>query len=91
MLVPTAASLGERFEWENGLMQDMPLLFCPNCGRESGAGLKFCRACGMNVELTARALAGTLGPAANDHMFGSDRKVDDALVRRYFGAEKMAS
>src|SRR5436190_6089964 len=32
-------------------------MFCPNCGQKNSESQKFCRACGMNLQQTAIALA----------------------------------
>ncbi|HUF05523.1 MAG TPA: zinc ribbon domain-containing protein [Aridibacter sp.] len=33
-------------------------MFCPNCGRDNSAELKFCASCGTNLEAVSRALTG---------------------------------
>ncbi len=59
-------------------------MHCPNCGQETSAELKFCRACGMKLDSVARAL--------NEHI-GSDvpvvaaKKDGETLsVRRFFNS-----
>lgn len=32
-------------------------MHCPNCGTETSAGQKFCRACGLSLERIAQLLA----------------------------------
>lgn len=33
-------------------------MFCPNCGRDNSAELKFCASCGTNLEAVSQALTG---------------------------------
>lgn len=35
-------------------------MYCPNCGGSTTAGLRFCKACGTNVEVVSHALSGHL-------------------------------
>lgn len=35
-------------------------MYCPNCGTETQADKKFCRACGMDLTLIVRAMTGAL-------------------------------
>lgn len=39
-------------------------MYCPNCGGASTAGLRFCKACGTNLEMVSHALGGQLVPPA---------------------------
>ena len=34
-------------------------MFCPNCGKENSAEIKFCASCGTNLEAVSHALTGT--------------------------------
>lgn len=38
-------------------------MFCPKCGVKNVEGVKFCRACGANIQLVPQLLRGELGPA----------------------------
>jgi hypothetical protein len=38
-------------------------MYCPRCAAQNLEGVKFCRACGTNIETVALALAGQLDPA----------------------------
>lgn len=37
-------------------------MYCPNCGIEMAAERKFCRSCGMDLQLIARAMTGDIQP-----------------------------
>lgn len=37
-------------------------MYCPNCGIETAAERKYCRSCGMDLQLIARAMTGDIQP-----------------------------
>jgi hypothetical protein len=36
-------------------------MYCPNCGKENSRGQKFCRSCGMSLQLSSQAVTEFLG------------------------------
>lgn len=38
-------------------------MYCPNCGTETATGVKFCRACGMDLQIVAQILSGEIPTA----------------------------
>ncbi|MFY9608035.1 MAG: zinc ribbon domain-containing protein [Blastocatellia bacterium] len=47
-------------------------MYCPNCGSDNQAGIKFCTRCGTNLEVVQDALTGKLS---------STSKIDQKMVR----------
>ena len=44
-------------------------MYCPNCGSNNQAGIKFCTRCGTNLAVVSEALSGRTGqPAADDRV-----------------------
>lgn len=52
-------------------------MFCPNCGRENSRELKFCVACGTNLEAVSQALTGDSG----DFLTRTDIALDHFIAR----------
>lgn len=52
-------------------------MFCPNCGRDNSRELKFCVACGTNLEAVSQALSGTSG----DLFTRTDMALDNFIAR----------
>jgi Double zinc ribbon len=52
-------------------------MFCPNCGRDNSRELKFCVACGTNLEAVSQALSGTSG----DFFTRTDMALDHLIAR----------
>lgn len=57
------------------------IMFCPNCGIESEINRKFCRSCGMSLEVISHVLTGQFpsaqtgdGVVESEQMFKSDRQ-----------------
>jgi len=52
-------------------------MFCPTCGKENSAEIKFCASCGTNLEAVSHALTGT----EEDFFTRIDGGIDHFLVR----------
>jgi hypothetical protein len=54
-------------------------IICPQCGRESSDGYRFCRTCGTNLADVRRALAGDI--ASEEEVEGAGRRARLRVVR----------
>lgn len=52
-------------------------MFCPTCGRDNSVSLKFCAACGTNLEAVSQALTGS----DDDFFTKIDTSLDNFLAR----------
>ncbi len=49
-----------------GKLQTRKIMYCPNCGTETSESRKFCRSCGMSLEIISQALTGQLQTLPTD-------------------------
>jgi len=52
-------------------------MFCPNCGRDNSRELKFCVACGTNLEAISQALSGS----SDNFLTRTDIALDNFIAR----------
>lgn len=64
-------------------------MYCPRCAAQNLEGVKFCRACGTNIETVALALAGRLDPARTSKAQNSGA-AKTGLEKRSEGLMKIA-
>ena len=63
-------------------------MFCPNCGTRAGAGQKYCRACGLNLDRMAGLLSEQLSVRAPE---GASPAEAAQLIRRKREVERWLS
>ena len=51
-------------------------MFCPNCGKETSAEQKFCRACGLGLEKIAHSVAEQLPAQMDDNLLAQKQRYE---------------
>jgi uncharacterized membrane protein YvbJ len=51
-------------------------MFCPNCGANNSTEQKFCRSCGLNLELSAKSLVEQLPNSQNANFIKQTQQVE---------------
>ena len=55
-------------------------MYCPNCGKANSSEQKFCRACGLNLEDTARSVTEQLPAAMQDQRLAKRKQLVENLL-----------
>src|SRR5205809_8145893 len=51
------------------------IMYCPQCGTESPADLKYCRSCGANLKVIGKAVSLSDAIARSDHLPGKIKEM----------------